>query len=228
MRGLLWGILFIILVGVGGLVYRNAAEHPNQPIACPLDAKVCPDGTTLARTGASCTFPACPPPNVSLAGVHIAYAVPAGFVPFTAGDPTVVASYQYAATTTATVATTTAASSTPTTNGWILIRQYPISASSTPETVIRQTAVGGASGLPVPVTALSSADIGGRQYTVAAIERFEGNVDTAYYLVRGSDVLRFDAVDAGVAGWTDAQLAVDRLPAHAALIALLAHLQVLQ
>ncbi len=28
--------------------------------ACPADAKVCPDGSTLSRTGPNCTFPACP------------------------------------------------------------------------------------------------------------------------------------------------------------------------
>lgn len=28
--------------------------------ACPMDAKVCPDGTTLGRTGPDCSFPACP------------------------------------------------------------------------------------------------------------------------------------------------------------------------
>jgi hypothetical protein len=28
--------------------------------ACPMDAKVCPDGTTVGRTGANCEFAACP------------------------------------------------------------------------------------------------------------------------------------------------------------------------
>ncbi len=29
-------------------------------VVCPTDAKLCPGGTVLTRTGASCTFPACP------------------------------------------------------------------------------------------------------------------------------------------------------------------------
>lgn len=31
-----------------------------QPIACPADAKICPDGTALGREGPNCEFPACP------------------------------------------------------------------------------------------------------------------------------------------------------------------------
>ena len=34
------------------------------PRACQDDAKVCPDGTTLSRTGPNCEFPACPEPEV--------------------------------------------------------------------------------------------------------------------------------------------------------------------
>src|SRR3989344_4975051 len=79
MKTLLLGILTIVLVGIGGLVYRNATEHPLQPIACPLDALICPDGTSVARTGPSCVFPACPPPNVSLSDVGIAFAIPTNF-----------------------------------------------------------------------------------------------------------------------------------------------------
>ena len=63
MKTLLLGILFIIVIGVGGLVYRNAVEHPNRPIACPLDAKVCPDGTSVARSGPLCEFTPCPSPQ---------------------------------------------------------------------------------------------------------------------------------------------------------------------
>src|SRR3989338_1561990 len=31
-----------------------------QPKACPEDAKVCPDGTTVGREGPNCEFPECP------------------------------------------------------------------------------------------------------------------------------------------------------------------------
>lgn len=212
MRGLLLGILFIVVVGIGGLVYRNAAERPFEPRACPLDAVLCPDGTSVGRSGLSCTFRACPPPNVSLAEVDIAFAVPAGFTPAPLPDDVSVAAYEM--------------SSAPMADGdTIIIRRYPILASSTALETMRRTALGGTSGAPVGAASFSSATLGTHRYAVAAIERFEGVVDTAYYLARAHDVLRFDAIDKGVTRWTDPNLDVSTLPAHAALLSLLATLQ---
>ena len=170
MRSLLLGIALIIVIGVGGLIYRNAVEHPSQPIACPLDAEVCPDGTSVSRVGSSCTFPACPPPNVALAGAGIAYAIPAGFAAVALPDAPSIAAYEEPA----------AASSTGAAN--IVIRQYAIAASSTALDTIEATAIGGASGAPVPVTAFSSTILGTHRFTVVSIEQFEGTIDTAYYL----------------------------------------------
>lgn len=212
MKSLLFGILFVIVVGIGGLVYRNAVEHPAQPIACPLDALLCPDGTSVARTGLSCTFPICPPPNVSLEKISIAFALPAGFAPAAAPDAASAAAYE--------VASTSSSS-----GGSIVIRSYSIAASTTALATIQQTAIGSTSGAPVAVTAFSSVVLGTHRFTVVSIERFEGVVDTAYYLARGTDVLRFDAVDRGVAHWNSADLNLSTLPAHAALVKLLATLQ---
>lgn len=213
MKGLFWGIVLILLLGVGGLVYRNAVEHPLQPIACPLDAEVCPDGTTVARTGNSCTFPACPLPNVSLADVGIAFALPAGFGDMVLPDAASVAAY------------TKPAEASTTNDATIVIRRYPITASSTALSVIRETAIGGASGMPVSATSFTSTVLGSHRFTVATVERFEGVVDTSYYLARNTDVLRFDAIDTNVIGWTDPSLDQSALPAHAALITMLGTLQ---
>ena len=213
MKSLFFGILLIILLGVGGLVYRNAVEHPLQPIACPLDAELCPDGTAVSRTGNSCTFPACPPPNVSLASINVAFAVPAGFGDLALPDAPSVAAYTLPAN----------ASSTGDAN--IIIRRYSIDASSTALAVIQQTAISGASGMPVSATSFTSTVLGSHRFTVATVERFEGVVDTAYYLARGTDVLRFDAIDMNVTGWTDPGLNQSALPAHAALLKLLSTLQ---
>ena len=215
MKTLLLGIAFIILVAIGGLVYRNALERPNEPVACPVDAKVCPDGTSLAREGTSCTFPVCPAPNATLDVVGIAFAVPPGYRPGTDGgdgNGAMVASYQSGE-----------IGATSTTER-IDIRHYPIEASSTALATIQATAIGGASGAPVSATAYSSANIGQHHFTVVAIERFEGVVDTAYYLARGSDVLRFDAIDRGV-DWTNPNLDISALPAEKALWRLLSTLQ---
>lgn len=213
MKTLLVGVLLIILVGIGGVVYRNAAEHPNKPIVCPLDAKVCPDGTSVGRTGQSCTFPACPPPNVSLDSIGVAFAVPDGYASTTLPDPSSVAAY---------AASTTGTSSLP---SMIVIRRYPLQASSTPLQIIQATAINQVSGQAVPATAFTSTNIGLHRFTVVTLERFEGVVDVAYYLARGSDVLRFDAVDRGVSRWSDPTLDVSTLPAQQALHHLLSTLQ---
>lgn len=211
MKSLLLGILAIIIIGIGGLVYRNAVEHPLQTIACPMDALVCPDGTSVARTGTSCTFPACPAPNVSLTDVGIAFAIPAGFVVAQLPDAVSIAAYEMSTAST-------------TENNNIVIRRFPITASSTALATIQQTAISGTSGAPVSVTSFTSTVIGNHRFTVVSIERFEGVVDTAYYLARGNDVLRFDAIDRGT-DWTNPNLDVLVLPAHAALIKLLTTLQ---
>lgn len=210
---MLFGIVLIIILGLGGFAYRNIAERPARPIACPLDALVCPDGIAVARTGPSCAFSACPPPNVSFPDVAITFAVPEGFAPAALPDVASVAAYEspHAEDSLAQAA--------------IIIRRYAVSASSTALDTIRQTAIGGASGLPISATRFTSTTIGNRRFTVVSIERFEAVIDTAYYLARGTDVLRFDAIDRDVVNWTSPTLDVSTLPAHAALAKLLSTLQ---
>ena len=214
MRTLLFGIVLIIVLGVGGLIYRNVAEQAGKPVACPVDAKVCPDGTSVAREGLSCTFPTCPAPNTTIDELGIAFAVPAGFTQMEAGGAQYVREYA------------SAAQSSTTQANYIAVSRYPLTASTSALAVIQQTAIGGASGAPVSASSYTATNIAGRQYTVVEIERFEGTVDTAYYLVRSDrgDVLRFDAIDNG-ADWTNPSLNVSALPAHAALIKLLGTLQ---
>ena len=188
-------------------------EHPSRPVACQADAKVCPDGTSVGRTEPSCTFPACPPPNVSLLDTGIAYAVPEDFVIIALPDSASVVAYEMSDPVSIEPLAT------------IVIRRHAINASSTALATIQQTAIGGASGLPVPTTAYSSTVIGTKRFTVVNIERFEGVVDTAYYLARSTDVLRFDAIDREVMNWTDVSLDISRLPANTSLRELLATLQ---
>jgi hypothetical protein len=208
MKSLLLGIIFVILVGIGGLVYRNAIEMRGQLIACPVDAKVCPDGTSVGRVGTSCVFPVCPPPNVTLEELHISFAIPPGFVEVDIPDAENIVLYERSPASAAEVSR-------------IAIHQYPIAASSTALATIQATAVGDASGLPVSTTAFTSTSLGTHRFTVAAIGRFEGVITTAYYLARDTNVLRFDAIDIGVADWTDPTLDVGALPAHSAVRTLL-------
>jgi len=212
MKGFLLGVLVTAILFAVGLWYRNAVEHPAQPIACPMDAEVCPDGTSVSRTGLSCTFPACPPPNISLPDAGIAFALPEGFSVAEISDEAIIAAYE----------TMRTASSTDINN--IIIRKYAIAASSTALATIQQTAIGGASGAPVSATSFSSTVLGTHRFTIVSIERFEGVVDTAYYLARNADVLRFDAIDHGV-DWTNPNLNISSLPTQTALRKMLSTLQ---
>jgi hypothetical protein len=212
LKRLLYGILVILIIGIGGLVYKNATERVVQPIACPVQQFQCPDGTFVQHLVNSCEFPDCPPPNVSLTELGIAFALPEGFAAASSSDLSVAAYYSRG---------------NASTSQTISIRRFPISASSTALATIQQTAISGTSGQPVPITAFSSSVLGrSNTFTIATLERFEGVVDTAYYLSRGSDVLRFDAIDQGVANWTDPNLDATQLPANAALRKLLATLEI--
>ena len=35
-------------------------NFPSRPVACTLEAKICPDGSAVGRTGPNCEFAACP------------------------------------------------------------------------------------------------------------------------------------------------------------------------
>jgi hypothetical protein len=36
------------------------ASSPDEAVACTKDAKICPDGTTVGRSGPDCEFDPCP------------------------------------------------------------------------------------------------------------------------------------------------------------------------
>jgi hypothetical protein len=67
----------IVLSIFGGSVYLSSqgGELPIPGQACTMDAKICPDGSTLGRTGPNCSFPACPntgvvPPQPKKTGIN--------------------------------------------------------------------------------------------------------------------------------------------------------------
>lgn len=213
MRGFLSSIVLIILVGVGGLVYRNAVEHPSRPIACPLDSKSCPDGSLVARSGPACEFGACLPPNVSLTEARVLFALPEDFVPAELPDGASIAAYE-------------ALTASSTESARIVVRRYAITASSTALATIQETAIDG-TGKLIPATSFSSSVIGARRFAIVSIGRSGGVVHTAYYLARNADVLRFDTIDTSVPNWSDSELDTLSLPAHAALVKLLATMQML-
>lgn len=66
-------VLIIAVVALGGyFVYQkslvtpktSSSTTPNQ-VACTQDAKLCPDGTSVGRTGPNCEFAPCPTPSAT-------------------------------------------------------------------------------------------------------------------------------------------------------------------
>ena len=57
----IFGII-IVLVLLGGSVYLYQQKVPvvPAPVVCTMEAKLCPDGSSVGRTGPNCEFAACP------------------------------------------------------------------------------------------------------------------------------------------------------------------------
>lgn len=214
MKTLLAGIVLIVVLGLGGFLYRNTIEQAQPEVACTLEARVCPDGTTVGRTGPACEFAPCPFPNVFMPEYAIAFALPDGYVADTSaqGD-TLVGAFIKTSTTTNALQT-------------ISIRSFPITASSTPdEVILEHTRLQPADIAPKDMNAFKPKIIGNRTFSVIVIERFEGVVHSAYYLPREQDVLMFDIVEQDVEHWSSATLIPDNLPHHQALIKMLGTLR---
>ena len=76
MKELLLGVTLIILAGFGSFLYQNALRDRDiskGPVACTLEARICPDGSAVGRVGPNCEFEACSTDPVS-------FTAPAGFV----------------------------------------------------------------------------------------------------------------------------------------------------
>lgn len=61
-------LVVVILAGSGFFVYQTKFSNSPSPLssnnpsekACTLEAKICPDGTSVGRTGPNCEFSTCP------------------------------------------------------------------------------------------------------------------------------------------------------------------------
>jgi hypothetical protein len=215
MKTLVAGIVLIVVLGFGGFIYRNAMqEHRTANVgACTLEAKICPDGTAVGRSGPDCTFSPCPYPNVSIDVANIAFAVPAGYAPDESAndDASLVAAYS--------TATGTPADS-------IVVRDYPIpDGSTTDEVILANTHLEPSGMTPADMSKYSPKIIGTRTFSEITVERFEAVVHTAYFLPRAHDVLEFEILEHDVPDWSDPSLIPDNLPGHQALIKMLGTLE---
>lgn len=221
MKQLLAGIVILLVIGIAGFLYRNTLEHPlapgggatSTPVACTMEAKLCPDGTSVGRSGPNCEFAACPPPNVELSGARVAFAVPAGYAENKSAlgsDQTLLAAYEKIVT-----GATDA----------LVVRDYAIPSGKTATSTILANTMFESSGmLATSMSQFKTKLISGKAFYCVTLERFEGQVHTACYLPRVADVLRFEVLEKGV-DWTNPSLDIDALPEHQAFYGMLATIQ---
>lgn len=65
MKYLILGLLALTLSALAGCHADNTSPSPpggghGEPMMCTQEAKMCPDGSYVGRTGAHCAFAACP------------------------------------------------------------------------------------------------------------------------------------------------------------------------
>lgn len=83
MKALLIVIILALIGALGYIVYDKVLYGPSvpptvivvnptstEPVACTMDAKMCPDGSYVGRTGPKCEFEACPEEDIVLPPVE--------------------------------------------------------------------------------------------------------------------------------------------------------------
>lgn len=63
MKRILLAVTVLLLLGAGcaNIVPSPAKPGPDpQPVACTMEAKICPDGSAVGRIGPKCEFAPCP------------------------------------------------------------------------------------------------------------------------------------------------------------------------
>lgn len=61
-------ILAFAVMGVAAAVFSSVRNKNTHPIACTMEAKICPDGSAVGRTGTNCEFAECPTPVSTISG----------------------------------------------------------------------------------------------------------------------------------------------------------------
>lgn len=221
MKSLVAGIVLIILLGVGGFIYRNAMERSVVPkeATCPAEAKLCPDGTTVSRQGPHCEFAPCPTTTTTLSSAKISFVLPEGYekgVQEPGGDgevPGMEAFYQKRA-------------GTADSFHYLTIFSFPIPKGKTgTDVILAETEFSPAGEKAKSMKQFTPVVINGNTFQSVVTERFEGQVVSAYYLVREKDVLKFQVMERNVTDWMNAKLDTASLPEHKALLQMLTTLE---
>lgn len=219
MKQLLAGVAILFVVGIASFLYRNTVERPGVVVpegACTMEAKICPDGTSVGREGPSCAFSPCPAPNVEISSAGVGFVIPEGY---RAGESA-------SGTNSELLAVFVKPSLSEAVSHTIRVYQYQIPEGKTADDVIlARTRYQPADEAAEDFARFSTKSVNGKVFRTTTIERFEALVHTSYFLARGGNVLRFDITEHDVTDWMDPGLAIDMLPEHQAVNALLASLQ---
>lgn len=81
------GIILFAALCLGGLSFIQNKKDIQVPVACTMEAKICPDGSAVGRIGPSCEFAQCPTDGIPVLDIsswkmvrdtkqHISYAYP--------------------------------------------------------------------------------------------------------------------------------------------------------
>jgi hypothetical protein len=218
MKTLLFGVVLIVLLGVAGFFYRNVMEQRGspEPVACTMDAKVCPDGSAVGRTGPSCEFALCGLPNAEDSEIGLGFVIPQGYVSnrdAIGADPSL----------RVVLDNNDAPGGIPHS---IIVRRFEIPENSTAEKVILEKTMLEPSGMqPESIEEFTTIEIEGREFFAITVERFEAIVHSAYYLPRTNDLLVFEVLERDVVDWMEPGLVIEELPEHQALREMLRTLQ---
>lgn len=222
MKQLLAGVVLLFVIGIASFLYRNTVERPGilmPPGGCTMETRVCPDGTSVGRTGPACAFAPCALPNVEIPDAGVSFVLPAGY----AADEDV-----YVDDRTVLLASFSRAATLDWPPHAIVVRRYPIGEGQLADDIIlANTRYQPEDELASDFSRFRDIGIAGKTFRETTVERFEGLVHTSYFLVRESDVLRFDVSEKGVQGWTEPAFEPGSLPEHQALLAMLASLEVI-
>ena len=111
----------------------------------------------------------------------------------------------------------------------ITLSRFPIPEGKTGEEVILEnTRLQPADMAPEDMSRFTLETVGGQSFYAIVVERFEAQVESAYYLVRASDVIRFSVLERDVTSWMEPELVVSELPEHRAFLGMLETLQILE
>jgi len=58
-------VLFLAVIFVGGIFSVSQIKNKTKIVACTAEAKLCPDGSAVGRSGPNCEFAECPGANTS-------------------------------------------------------------------------------------------------------------------------------------------------------------------